>query len=78
MFIVYVSLFILSLEEGIYYNTEYETVNPKKKPVSYNSIFINRCEFIIMENLIENLKIITYAHILYLEFENCIKFTVEK
>lgn len=31
-----------------------------------------------MENLIENLKIITYAHILYLEFENCIKFTVEK
>lgn len=31
-----------------------------------------------MENLIENLKIITYAHILYLEFDNYIKFNVEK
>lgn len=42
-------------------NTEYEIVNLKKKPEWYNSIFINRCEFIIMENLIENLKIITNA-----------------
>lgn len=49
-------------------NTEYEIVNLKKKPVWYNSIFINRCEFIIMENLIENLKIITYALYSYFIF----------